>query len=239
VVQSLPPGPVAVRSITCRANPFWSLLLLFGFSSELLRRLGVAQRTCTIQLTPPTGVEPPITSTPFTVNGSSAVSGPQSLDPTASPGSSFQANDGDNITLIGTAINASGTSPSATFYFVVAQGVIPPTPSTVPPAPVVASKRWEMLSILALSSSQPAGVTLRVFGFSAPNCLVAISPQFTFSAFAVQDYSGAYSGIPNSAVWMPIEGIALIGLKVDIISGATGGNWLLQAMLYRGKRAPH
>lgn len=102
----------------------------------------MAQRTITIQLGGPT--DPTVTSIPCVVTGST-VSGQSPITVDAFvPTNSFQANDGDVLTITGTQVNAAGSSaPSAALEFVVAAGVVlpglPPPPPALPLPPVIAS----------------------------------------------------------------------------------------------------
>ena len=102
----------------------------------------MALRTCTIQLGGPT--DPTVTSIPCVVTGSTAPGqNPVTVDAFVAT-NSFQANDGDVLTITGTQVNPAGPSAvSAPLEFVVASGVVlpglPPPPPAVPLPPVIAS----------------------------------------------------------------------------------------------------
>lgn len=85
------------------------------------------------------------------------------------------------------------------------------------------------VALFALANSSGASITVRLLAFTSPNNLAAISPQFVFTGSSVVDFKGQYSGTPNAAVWMPIDGVGLAGVKVDAITGT----WVLGATVSR------
>ncbi len=93
----------------------------------------------------------------------------------------------------------------------------------------------DTLLLFALSATSLATLSLRIFGFSSLGMLAAISPEFVFAAAATADYAGQFSGTPNLAVWMPIDGINFGAVKVDAI---TGGPWLICATVSAAKKCP-
>ena len=101
----------------------------------------MAQRTGTLQINPPASpIEPPATSLAVTVTGSTvAGAATQTLDLVANPAATFQANDGDFLTISGNYVNAVGPGPSASITLVVALGVVTPSSGGLPPDPSFAS----------------------------------------------------------------------------------------------------
>jgi hypothetical protein len=85
-------------------------------------------------------------------------------------------------------------------------------------------------SLFAMSASAPGSITVRLLAFVSVGTIGAISPQFTFTAGASADLGTYFSGTPNQATWMPIDGIGLIGIKIDAING---GPWTLGVTISR------
>jgi hypothetical protein len=98
--------------------------------------------------------------------------------------------------------------------------------SSLAAVPLWATNATGTLIVGATCDTPNATLTARIFGFSAPGILAAISALITFTAVNGDDYGSLCSASPDNNPWQSLEGVPYTAIKVDSVSA---GNWTLTA----------